>query len=84
MYNYTGVVAAGEPDPVPPAELLHAPCGFYLILLFHEHVYVNWEIVRTWVKDGALGRKESDISFFKALLIIFPIKGTLIIGLYSY
>lgn len=25
MYNYTGVVAAGESDPVLPADVLHAP-----------------------------------------------------------
>ena len=82
MYNYTGVFAAGESDPVPLADLLHAPYSFYLVLLFHEHLYVNWQIVRMWAeKEGALERKETDISLFKALLIIFPIEGTLILGL---
>lgn len=62
--------------------MLHAPYGFYLILLFHEHMYVNWHIIRMWVeKEGALGRKESDRSLFKALLITFPIEDSLIIAL---
>lgn len=69
MYNYTGVAAAGESDPVPLGD------SFYLILLFHEHMYVSWEIVRMWVeKEGALSRKESDVSLSTALLITFPIE----------
>lgn len=82
MYNYTGVIAADESDPAPLADLLHALYSFYLILLFHKHVYINWQFVRMWVeKERALGRKESDISFLKALLIVFPIEDTLIIAL---
>lgn len=69
MYNYTGVAAAGESDPVPLGD------SFYLIPLFHEHMYVSWEIIRMWVeKEGALGRKESDVSRSTALLITFPIE----------
>lgn len=69
MYNYTGVAAAGESDPVPLGD------RFNPILLFHEHMYVSWEIIRMWVeKEGALGRKESDASLSTALLITFPME----------
>lgn len=69
MYNYTGVAAAGESDPVPLGD------SFYLILLFHEHMYGSWEIVRMWVEnEGVLSRKESDVSLSTALLITFPIE----------